>query len=477
MLFEKLRLDRCYVGVYRLAEDIADFPHQVHVNGLPPLPAQVRLSDFPGSLRVAFERTLVVADAVEMEGLSDHDRASIDGLGMRAFVAATLRKGENNPLWAIVIGSARARNWTQGEVTLVEEVAERTWTAVERARAEVALGDSEARFRQFSDASSDILWIRNAETMRMEFASPAFDRIYGVAGPDRGGPTSLLSWARLIEPESRKIVLSNFKRVRAGERTEMEFRVRRASDGALRWIHCSDFPLRDEAGRVRWLAGLGSDITEAKETADRQNLLVAELQHRTRNLIAVVRSLVDRTIANTSSLEAFGERLRPRLAALSRVQGLLSNLTIGQRVTFKELLSAELAAHGAADGLGIRLALDGPENVPLRSATVQTFALALHELATNSVKYGALSGPSGHLCVKWHVITSSTDDERWLHVDWSETGADMSIGASLPRAGGYGRELIERALPYQLNARTSYTLDGEGVRCTIEVPISRSPNE
>ena len=343
-----------------------------------------------------------------------------------------------------------------------------------RKEVETALHDSEARFRQFSDASTSVLWIRDAETLRMLFASPAFDRIYGIPGPDRGGDGRLRTWARLIEPENRKAVLSNFRRVRAGKRVEHEFRIRHAVDGRLRWVHNTDFPLRDAAGAVRWIAGLGADITDAKEAADRQGVLVAELQHRTRNLIAVVRSLADRTLGTASSLEDFGTRFRPRLAALSRVQGLLSHLAAGARVTFKELLCAELDAHGAANGPAGRLTLEGPADVPLRSATVQTFALALHELATNAVKYGAFAAPDGHLSVRWRVEPALGDDLPRLHVEWLESGVVMPHVSAAPRGSSYGRELIERALPYQLRAETRYELGPDGVRCTIAVPISRS---
>jgi PAS domain S-box-containing protein len=474
MLLEEMGLDRCYVGIYRLAEDIAEFPQQVHDTRLPPMPARVRLSDFPEALRISFDRTLVVDDAMEMECFSDSDRASFSSLSLRAVIAATLRKGSNNPLWAIVAGSANARVWTQSEVALVEEVAERTWAAVERARAETALSNSEERFRQFSDASVNVLWIRNAATLKMEYASRAFDAIYGVPAPARGGEASLRPWLRLIEAESRNAVLDNFRRVRAGEQAETEFRIRRASDGALRWVHCTDFPLRDAAGKVAWLAGVGADITDTKEAADRQGILVAELQHRTRNLIAVVRSLADRTLGNAASLKDFGERFGLRLSALARVQGLLSNLAAGQKVTFGDLLIAELSAHGAVDDAANKITLDGPSDVPLRSGTVQTLALGLHELATNAVKYGALSGPDGQLTVRWHVEPMSGREPARLHVDWRENGVVMS-DIDAPASGrGYGRELIERALSYQLKAKTSFVLGADGVRCTIAVPIASS---
>ena len=211
------------------------------------------------------------------------------------------------------------------------------------------------------------------------------------------------------------------------------------------------------------------------ELQGRQDVLVGELQHRTRNLITVVRALSDRTILDAESLDDFQGRFARRLAALSRVQGLLSNLSAGERIDFAELLRSELAALGVADGAAKRVKLEGPADVPLRSATIQTFALALHELATNAVKYGALSAaaPQGHLAVRWRVEPGTSEDPPVLYVDWRERGVMMPRAGSAASGGGYGRELIERALPYQLGAETTYELGADGVHCTIRVPISR----
>ena len=119
MLAEQLALDRCYIGVYRLAEDWGDFPYQVGNADVPPVPAGVRLSDFPNALRVAFDRTLVLDDVAAAPGLTDADRSNLGALGVRALVAATLRAGEGRPLWSIVAVSARPRLWTPGEVALL----------------------------------------------------------------------------------------------------------------------------------------------------------------------------------------------------------------------------------------------------------------------------------------------------------------------------------------------------------------------
>ena len=207
-------------------------------------------------------------------------------------------------------------------------------------------------------------------------------------------------------------------------------------------------------------------------------MLVAELQHRSRNLVSVVQGVSERTLASSETLDDFRPRFRSRLAALSRVNSLLSRLEEGNRITFDQLVQTELQAHGIVgfDGQGEQVRLSGPEGIRLRSATVQTFALAIHELATNALKHGALSRPEGRLEVKWSVIPSKSEEGR-LRVDWRESGVpvvypETSSVDGVPRRQGYGRELIERALPYQLKAQTSYEITPEGVRCTIIVPVS-----
>ncbi|MFD1874449.1 PAS domain-containing protein [Hymenobacter bucti] len=152
MLGEQLQLDRCYIGLYDLAGDRGIFPHQVGNHRIPPLPAEVRLSDFPDALRVAHDQTLVIDDLAHTAGLSDTDRHNLGALGLRALVAATLRRGGAGPQWAIVALSADVRHWTPGEVALLEDATERTWAAMERARAEAALRASEARYRTLFDS-------------------------------------------------------------------------------------------------------------------------------------------------------------------------------------------------------------------------------------------------------------------------------------------------------------------------------------
>lgn len=252
------------------------------------------------------------------------------------------------------------------------------------------------------------------------------------------------------------------------------------------WIDHALSPLRDETGAVAGLWCVGVDITDRKQAQtrqamdveglralqSRQKVLVAELQHRTRNLMAVVRSISEQTVKGSTSLADFRLKFRDRMDALARVQGLLSRLRDGERITFDELIREELSALGALDAQAGRVTLEGPAEVALRSSIVQTFAMALHELATNAAKYGALNQPQGRLSVRWR-LEAGEDGAPWLQVDWRESGVVMPPPGAAPRGGGQGRELIEHALPYQLGAKTSFVMAPDGVHCLIALPVSR----
>lgn len=213
---------------------------------------------------------------------------------------------------------------------------------------------------------------------------------------------------------------------------------------------------------------LEQSATALQKAEARLKILVSELQHRTQNLLSVVGSVADQTARSSNDFAEFRIRFRDRLGGLSRVQRLLSQGNEFDEVPFDDLLETELAAMGAGTD---QVRLDGPKGVRLRSSSVQTLAMALHELATNAVKYGALAQPDAKLSVTWHVQVNSEENEPWLHIDWRESGVRMPPSGSKPSGGGQGRELIEKALPYGLGAITSFELGPDGAHCTIAIPV------
>lgn len=204
-------------------------------------------------------------------------------------------------------------------------------------------------------------------------------------------------------------------------------------------------------------------LDELRAADRRQRVLIAELQHRTRNLLGVVASTARQTLQASPSLEAFGKRYQGRLASLGRVQTLLSRGD--ERIELGELIRAELAVYDS-QLIERRVHAAGP-TVPLPAEAVQTLALAIHELATNAVRHGALAQPAGRLDIAWAV----SDGRRpVVTIDWCESGVVPTDGTST-RGSGFGRQLIERALPYDLGAKTLFELTPEGVHCRIELPL------
>ncbi|WP_268747109.1 PAS domain S-box protein [Sphingomonas sp. RIT328] len=364
--------------------------------------------------------------------------------------------------------------WANSTVTPMADVHDRpghllvvTVDLTQRLSIERALQESETRFRQFGDASSNALWVREATTLRLEYASAAFAPLYGLPPGGEEAPP----WSTLVVAEDRAVAFEAIRRATAGEQRTCTYRIRRP-DGELRWIHDTVFALSSGGELVERIGGISVDVTDAITNSERLEMLVAELQHRTRNLINLVRSIADRTARSSRDLPDFRARFIDRLDALARVQKLLSRLQDVDRVCFDELLRGELSVIA---GVSDRIVLDGPAGIRLRSSSVQMVAMALHELATNAVKYGALGQPQAHLTVRWSLVTAADGAPR-LSIVWRESAVVMPADPSATAQGsGQGRDLIERALPYQLDAETRFVLETDGLLCTIELPVSTTP--
>jgi two-component system CheB/CheR fusion protein len=219
-------------------------------------------------------------------------------------------------------------------------------------------------------------------------------------------------------------------------------------------------PYRDGSGSIEGVVLTFIDITNITQAEARQRVLIDELQHRTRNLLTVVQSIAHRTLGKSEPSEAFSSRL----AALGRVQSLIS-VAQSDTVDIGDLIRLELDAVGAPEGDRVRVS--GPA-VSLSFDVVQTVALAVHELATNAIKHGALGTATGSLAISWTLV-SRPADEPVLIVDWKEAGVSIP---KAPERKGFGSELIERALTSSLRAKTEMTFAPDGLICHIELPLS-----
>jgi len=385
--------------------------------------------------------------------------------GYRAVVAAPLISSAGILLGMLSAHFRAPHRPGASELQWLELYRRRAADFIRRIQSQEEMREGEERLRLAMEAAHLAAWDRDARTGAQVW-NDEFYRIFGYAVGEV--EPSHAAWAQRVHPDDRAAAEAV---VAAADREHKdyvnEFRVLRP-DGSVRWVRARGRSLYTEGGAQRSI-GLVEDITEARQHADMQRVLVAELQHRTRNLMAVVQSIAHQTRDNVDTLAAFEERFDDRLQALSRVQSLLSRAD-NERITLGALVGMELDALGP-DANGDKIRYGGPET-PLRKSAVEMLALAIHELLTNSLKYGALASPVGRLSVTWSIESGAP--ERRVVLDWAEDGLARPPNPAEPERTGYGRTLIEKALPYSLAAETSFALSRDALRCRISLPLAPS---
>lgn len=234
-------------------------------------------------------------------------------------------------------------------------------------------------------------------------------------------------------------------------------------DGSTVWAD-SIFSLSTstEGGPAHAMA-IVQDISERRQAARHVNLMLGELNHRVKNTLASVQSIALQTLASASTLDVFKETFIARLHALSGTHNLLA-VDAWTGVGLREIVLAELAPF-CGDGHA-QAELHG-EELQLSPKTALALSMALHELTTNAVKYGALSTPQGRVSVRWH-LHSGNDDPR-LHLQWTEHDGPT---VTPPSRQGFGLRLISDGLAYELDGQVSLQFDPDGVVCSIDIPLS-----
>jgi PAS domain S-box-containing protein len=323
--------------------------------------------------------------------------------------------------------------------------------------AERELRDGERRMRALLEGIPQIVW-RAAGQGNWTWASPQWTELTGQPEMHSHG----LGWLDMVHPLDREQARQSWQHVSWIETFEADYRLWHVREARFRAFKTRAMPVRDDLGHiVEWL-GTSTDVEDLEQLHARDRVLTAELQHRTRNLLALIQSIARQTLTLDEKGPAGLVDFESRLAALGRVQKLLSGS--GARVALRELVEAELSAVTGSDPLASLI--EGPD-VQLLPEHVQTLALALHELATNAVKHGALGTPEGRLAVRWRIIG---EDE--LQLEWQESGVKMPATPPLHR--GFGRQLIEEALQFTLNARTLLLFGADGVSCRIDLPLRQT---
>jgi two-component system, chemotaxis family, CheB/CheR fusion protein len=293
--------------------------------------------------------------------------------------------------------------------------------------------------------------------LHIKHYTPAMEGLFSIRDVDRGRPITEVV-TQLAYDELRADVIEVERNLRIVER---ELDLKGGTASFLMRIR----PYRTVNNVIDGVVITFTDITANKRAQRARELFIDELQHRTRNLLAIVQSISDTALGAAGSLADYRAEFNSRLGALARVQGLLS-LGDGRDITLGDLVQGELNAIGVTPGTE-GIVVDGPP-VKLPQDAVQLLALALHELATNALKHGALKESRGRLDVKWQMLDGMNTPR--LELTWVESGIELNEREANSSRRGYGRELLELALPYQLDATTKLELAPSGLRFRLVLP-------
>ena len=324
--------------------------------------------------------------------------------------------------------------------------------------AEAALAASEERLRLAID-STGLATLDADLDSGIAVATPNLFTSRGLPVP-ADGRTSLAALRATVHPEDHeRIMLEAGRAEREGGKCHTIHRIICADNGEVRWVEVIAQVRLEPDGRRRWVS-VQIDVTDRVAAEDQRLLLTREVDHRAKNVLAVVQALLALTPTGSEDARRFAEAVGSRVAAMARAHALLARERwVGAEL--RTLVEEELAPYAADRNRAV--VLEGPL-LRLPAGLAQPLSLVLHELATNAAKYGALSLPQGRVKVVW----SSQGGQLCLL--WQETGGPPLAGP--PHRMGFGSRLVERTLRHQLRGRARFDWLPEGLHCTLTLPLA-----
>ncbi|MBB5695834.1 PAS domain-containing sensor histidine kinase [Muricoccus pecuniae] len=399
---------------------------------------------------------IAIADTTRHPLTTDSAFAEI---GTRALVGfPVIRDGR----WvaALYVNHAEPRAWSPEEVAFVEAVGGQAWDMVQWAGARAELRASEARWRGIFEymhegfALCEMVYGPDGTAADFRYAevNQAWERLTGVPSDETLGRL-----ASEIFPGIERFWTDTYAQVvETGEPVHFECQV--ASIG--RWFEV--YAYRTEPGRF---AALFLNVSERKAAEERQTLLAREVDHRAKNALAVVQAALRLTKA--PDVASYRTAIEGRIGALARAQSVLAQ-DRWAGADLRRMLEGELAPFlGAVAGPEARVQLTGPR-VAISTRAAQPLTMAVHELATNAVKYGALSVGAGRLSVSWR-LESASGGLPLLRLHWVEAGGPR-INAQ-PQRRGFGSRMLDGTVRGQLGGKVRLRWEASGLVCEIEIPL------
>jgi PAS domain S-box-containing protein len=329
-------------------------------------------------------------------------------------------------------------------------IAKITREIAERKQADIALKESEIRLQEALTAGQVLAFTWDPRTRASQRSANA-RQILGLE------PQAAKDFLPCVHPEDRGRFAALIKGLGPENPAySVAFRFVRA-DGREIWLEETGTAEFDADGRYLRLKGLTRDITERKRAEERQRLLMRELDHRVKNVLASVATVAQRTREGSGSMDEFLQMFDGRIQSMANAHALLSR-SQWEGVSLAALIGGELAPCASEGSVHI----EGPD-VLLAAEATQPMAIVLHELVTNASKYGALSTPNGRISVRWRW----GEAQQRLVLEWIEAGGPAVAAPSQP---GYGTGAIRNLIPYELGGIVDLAFAAGGLRCRIELP-------
>ena len=282
------------------------------------------------------------------------------------------------------------------------------------------------------------------------------ERMFGYRAEEViGKPLSVI-----VPPEKQDEPTALFPRSSAGEILQWET-VRMAKSGQRINVSISTGPIRAPSGAITGVSGVFHDITERKQREEHVNFVMRELSHRAKNLLAVIQAIARQTGRQAKTFDVFEERFTARLQSLAHSHDILVKRD-WRGGTLQDLVTSQISPFSS------RVTAEGPDLL-LSPRAVEQLGIALHELATNAVKHGALSVASGSIGIIWAMVTDGDGGAKRLRVHWSERGGPV---VTPPTREGFGHRVVKKLVPLALDGTASLEFLPEGVSWTLVMPAT-----
>lgn len=406
---------------------------------------------------------IAVNDVVNSD-LADDLKATVLGEGIKALAFIPLLvDGQLVGKFMAYFDDVRYFEGTELELAMtlgrqLGSAVQRMRAEIARAKADMAMRASEQRLNFALEAGRMGAWEWNIATGQVTW-SPSLERIHGLQGPFGG---TFEDFKADIHPGDIDRVMAAIQRaLETHEPYGITYRIRRP-DGGVCWLQSTGGVFLGPAGKPERLTGVCMDVTERKSREEQVQLLMHEVNHRSKNMLSLVQAVARQT--SYSDPSDFLQRFSNRVGALAASQDLLVQ-SAWRGVDIRQLVLSQLAHFG--DLIGNRIRVDGPE-VRLTAAAAQNLGMALHELGTNAGKYGALSDGKGEVHISWGLRGEGTAQR--LEMRWVERGGPQ---VSPPVRRGFGSTVIEAMVRRGLDADVTLSFAPGGIDWQIDCPAEK----